>query len=191
MYTPFYQTPAGWGTLLVKVRGDVDPHSLASPLRDAIRLVDTEQPISNVRTMDDAVARSIAPQTVTMRVLAAFAVAALALAAIGVYGVVAFQVTDRTREIAVRIALGARAEDVLWMITRQSLAPVLAGLALGLAGAAALTRFLSGLLFDVGAADPPTFAATAGLLLAAALLACLLPARRAAHTEPSVALQSD
>jgi putative ABC transport system permease protein len=141
--------------------------------------------------MEDDVARSIAPQTVTMRVLAAFAIAALALAAIGVYGVVAFQVTDRTREIAVRMALGARAHDVLWMITRQGLVPVAAGLAIGLVGAAALTRFLSGLLFDVGAADPLTFAATGGLLLAAALLACLLPARRAARTEPAVALQGE
>jgi putative ABC transport system permease protein len=126
-----------------------------------------------------------------MRVLTAFAIAALALAAIGVYGVVAFQVADRTREIAVRIALGARARDVLWLISRQGLVPVAAGLAIGLAGAAALTRFLRGLLFDVSAADPLTFAATATLLLTAAVLACLLPARRAARTEPSLALQGE
>ncbi len=191
MYTPFYQSPAGWGTLLVKTRDGGDPRALAPALRDAIRSVDPQQPISNLRTLEDAVARSIAPQTLTMRVLAAFAIAALALAAMGVYGVVAFQVADRAREIALRIALGARAGDVLWMVTRQGLAPVAAGLAIGLAGAAALTRFLRGLLFDVGAADPLTFAATATLLLTAAVLACLLPARRAARTEPSLVLQGE
>jgi putative ABC transport system permease protein len=191
MYTPFYQEPAGWGTLLVKVYAGGDPRSLAPQLGDAIRRVDSQQPMSNLRTMEDAVARSIGPQMVTMRVLAAFAIAALALAAIGVYGVVAFQVTDRTREIAVRIALGAGAGDVLWLVTRQGLVPIAVGLAIGLAGAAALTRFLRGLLFDVGAADPFTFIATALLLLLSAFLACLLPARRAVRTEPSIALQGD
>ncbi len=191
MYTPFYQSPAGWGTLLVKTRDGGDPRALTPALRDAIRSVDPQQPMSNLRTLEDAVARSIAPQTLTMRVLAAFAIAALALAAIGVYGVVAFQAADRTREIAVRIALGARSWDVLWLISKQGLVPVAAGLAIGLAGAAALTRFLRGLLFDVGAADPLTFAATATLLLTAAVLACLLPARRAARTEPSLALQGE
>ena len=191
MYTPFYQAPAGWGTLLVRTRDGGDPRALAPAVRDAIRSVDPQQPISNLRTLEDAVARSIAPQTLTMRVLAAFAIAALALAAIGVYGVVAFQAADRTREIAVRIALGARSWDVLWLISRQGLGPVAAGLAIGLAGAAALTRFLRGLLFDVGAADPLTFAATATLLLTAAVLACLLPARRAARTDPSLALQGE
>jgi ABC-type antimicrobial peptide transport system permease subunit len=141
--------------------------------------------------LEEAVARSIAPQTVTMRVLAAFALVALALAAIGIYGVVAFQVNDRTREIAVRIALGARSRDVLWLITRQGLAPVAAGLGIGLGGAAALTQSLRGLLFDVGAADPITFGITAVLLLAVALFACLVPARRAARTEPAIALQGE
>ncbi|MGH9314786.1 MAG: FtsX-like permease family protein, partial [Vicinamibacterales bacterium] len=191
MYTPFYQGPAGWGTLVVKVRAGGDPRALASSLQTAVRRVDPQQPLSNLRTLEDAVARSIAPQTLTMRVLAAFAIAALVLAVIGIYGVVAFQVTERTREIAVRMALGARGPDVLWMIARQGLAPVLIGLAIGLAGAAALTQFLRGLLFDVGAVDPLTFAATAALLLTAATLACLVPARRATRTEPSIALQGE
>ncbi|HEX2340086.1 MAG TPA: ABC transporter permease [Vicinamibacterales bacterium] len=191
VYTPFYQAPAGWGTLLVKTRGNDDPHALVATLRDAVRGVDPQQPISNMRTMEDAVARSIAPQALTMRVLAAFAMAALALAALGIYGVVAFQVTDRTREIAVRIALGAHARDVLWLVARQGLTPVVAGLVIGLAGAAALTQFLRGLLFDVGTADPLTFTATALLLMVVALLACFIPARRAARTEPGIALQGD
>jgi putative ABC transport system permease protein len=189
MYTPFYQAPAGWGTLLVK--SDHDPRSLAASIQKAIRGVDPQQPLSNLRTLEDAVAISIAPQTLTMRVLSAFAIAAVALVVLGIYGVVAFQVTERTREIAVRMALGARARDVLWMIARQGLAPVAVGLLIGLAGAAALTTFLRGLLFDVGALDPATFAATAALLLAVALVACLLPARRATRTEPSVALQGE
>jgi putative ABC transport system permease protein len=189
MYTPFYQNPAGWGTLLVK--SDRDPRSLAPSLQKAIRGVDPQQPLSNLRTLEDAVATSIAPQTLTMGVLSAFAIAAVLLVVLGIYGVVAFQVTERTREIAVRMALGARAPDVLWMIARQGLAPVVIGLLIGLAGAAALTTFLRGLLFDVGALDPATFAATAALLLAVALVACLLPARRATRTEPSIALQGE
>jgi putative ABC transport system permease protein len=191
MYTAFYQEPAGWGTLLVKQQAGGDARWLVPRLRDAIRRVDPQQPISNLRTLEEAVARSIAPQTVTMRVLAAFALVALALAAIGIYGVVAFQVNDRTREIAVRIALGARSRDVLWLITRQGLAPVAAGLGIGLGGAAALTQSLRGLLFDVGAADPITFGITAVLLLVVALFACLVPARRAARTEPAIALQGE
>ena len=181
MYTPFYQAPAGWGTLLVKTRGDDDPHALVATLRDAVRGVDPRQPISNMRTMEDAVARSIAPQALTMRVLAAFAMAALALAALGIYGVVAFQVTDRTREIAVRIALGAHARDVLWLVARQGLTPVVAGLVIGLAGAAALTQFLRGLLFDVGTADPLTFTATALLLMVRAPRLLHPGAARRAH----------
>jgi putative ABC transport system permease protein len=191
MYTPFYQAPAGWGTLLVKVRVGVNPSALAPAVQEAVRRVDPQQPLSNLRTLEDAVARSIAPQTLTMRVLAAFAIAALTLAAIGIYGVVAFQVTERTREIALRMALGARAPGVLWMITRQGLAPVALGLLIGLSGAATLTHFLRGLLFEVGTTDPLTFATTGAVLLTAAILACVLPARRAIRTQPSLALQGE
>jgi putative ABC transport system permease protein len=126
-----------------------------------------------------------------MLTLAAFAIAALALAAIGVYGVVAFQITQRTREIAVRIALGARGADVMWLVVRQGLTPVVVGLVVGLAGALALSRYLGTLLFDIGAADPTTFAVTASILIAAAAIACLLPSRRAVRTEPAVALQNE
>lgn len=191
MYTPFYQSPAGWGTLLLKAHDGGDPRALAPAVQTAIRRVDAQQPLSNLRTLEDAVERSIAAQTITMRVLAAFAIAALALAAIGVYGIVAFQVGDRVREIAVRLALGARPRDVVWLVARQGLVPVAAGLGIGLAGAAALSRFLRGLLFDVDTGDPLTFAATAALLLTAAVLASLIPALRAARTEPSEVLQGE
>jgi putative ABC transport system permease protein len=189
MYTPFYQAPAGWGTLLVKTAGD--PRTLAPAVQRAVRGVDAQQPVFNVRTLENAVETSIAPQRLTMRVLAAFAISALGLVALGIYGVIAFQVARRTREIAVRLALGARPADVLWIVARQGLAPVGLGMLLGLGGAVALTRSLRGLLFEVEPLDPLTFAAAASLLVAVALLACLVPARRALRTEPAVALTNE
>jgi putative ABC transport system permease protein len=189
MYTPFYQAPAGWGTLLIKTAGD--PRLFSSAVQRAVRGVDPQQPIFNVRTLEDAVDASIAPQKLTMRVLVAFAFAALALVALGIYGVVAFQVTRRTREIAVRLALGARPADVLWIVARRGLAPVALGMLLGLGGAVALTRSLRGLLFEVEPLDALSFSAAASLLVAVTLLACLLPARRALRTEPAVALTNE
>jgi putative ABC transport system permease protein len=189
MYTPFYQAPAGWGTLLIKTAGD--PRMFASAVLRAVRGVDPQQPIFNVRTLENAVEASIAPQRLTMRVLAAFALSALGLVALGIYGVVAFQVSRRTREIAVRVALGARPADVLWIVARQGLAPVALGMLLGIGGAVALTRSLRGLLFEVEPLDPLSFAAAASLLLAVTLLACLLPARRALRTEPAIALTNE
>jgi predicted lysophospholipase L1 biosynthesis ABC-type transport system permease subunit len=189
MYTPFYQAPAGWGTLLIETAGD--PRMFASAVQRAVRGVDPQQPIFNVRTLENAVEASIAPQRLTMRVLAAFALSALGLVALGIYGVVAFQVSRRTREIAVRVALGARPADVLWIVARQGLAPVALGMLLGIGGAVALTRSLRGLLFEVEPLDPLSFAAAASLLLAVTLLACLLPARCALRTEPAIALTNE
>jgi putative ABC transport system permease protein len=189
MYTAFYQEPAGWGTLLLDTAGD--PRMLGPAVERAVRGVDPQQPLFNVRSLEQAIEASIAPQTLTMRVLAAFALSALGLVALGIYGVIAFQVARRTREIAVRLALGARPVDVLWIVARQGLAPVALGMLLGIGGAVALTRSLRGLLFEVEPFDPATFAAAASLLLAVALLACLGPARRALRTEPAVALQNE
>jgi putative ABC transport system permease protein len=126
-----------------------------------------------------------------MQLLAGFALVALLMAALGVYGVVAFVVSRRTREVGIRMALGARAADVLRLVLRQGMAPVLIGLAAGLVASLALGRLSAGLLFGVPPHDPPTLAAAAAVLTAAALLACALPARRAARIDPAQALRDE
>ncbi len=121
--------------------------------------------------------------------LAGFAIVALLLAAIGLYGVIAYAVSQRTRELGIRMALGAQRDNILWLVLRQGLNLVLVGVAIGLVGALVLTRFLSGLLFDLKPTDPPTLIATSLLLVAVASLACWVPARRATKVDPMVALR--
>jgi putative ABC transport system permease protein len=139
--------------------------------------------------MAEVVAGSTAQPKFNLLLLATFAAMAMVLAAIGVYGVVSYLVSQRTREIGVRMALGARRSDVLRNVLSHGLGMVGAGLALGLAGAFASTRFLAGFLFGVGVRDPLTFAVNSALLLAVALVACLVPARRATRVDPTVALR--
>jgi putative ABC transport system permease protein len=189
MYLPIYQAMSGYGTLLVRTAEE--PLALVPAVRDAIRRIDSEQPIYNIRTLDDAVAASVAPQRLITQTLAAFAGAALALALIGIYGVLAFQIAERTREIGVRMALGAHAAHVVRMVIGQGMAPTLAGLAAGGAGAIVLSRLLEAWLFGVKSGDPVTYAATGVLLCTAALLACYLPARRATRIDPSIALRHE
>ena len=122
--------------------------------------------------------------------LAGFAIVALLLAAIGLYGVIAYAVAQRTRELGIRMALGAQRDNILWLVLRQGLNLVLVGVAIGLVGALVLTRFLSGLLFDLKPTDPPTLIATSLLLVAVASLACWVPARRATKVDPMVALRN-
>ena len=123
--------------------------------------------------------------------LAGFAIVALLLAAIGLYGVIAYAVSQRTRELGIRMALGAQRDNILWLVLRQGLNLVLVGVAIGLVGALVLTRFLSGLLFDLKPTDPPTLIATSLLLVAVASLACWVPARRATKVDPMVALRNE
>ncbi len=123
--------------------------------------------------------------------LAGFAIVALLLAAIGLYGVIAYAVAQRTRELGIRMALGAQRDNILWLVLRQGLNLVLVGVAIGLVGALVLTRFLSGLLFDLKPTDPPTLIATSLLLVAVASLACWVPARRATKVDPMVALRNE
>ncbi|MEY2529121.1 MAG: putative transport system permease protein, partial [Verrucomicrobiota bacterium] len=147
-----------------------------------------DQPIYNVRTMDDVVMNSLGTRRVSMQLFAVFACAALLLAALGIYGVMAYSVTQRTQEIGLRMALGAQKSDVLGLIIRQGMVLTVIGVIVGLAGAFALTRVIGNLLFGVTATDPATFVAIPLLLLFVALVACYLPARRAARLDPTRAL---
>jgi predicted permease len=174
---------------VVVVRTTADPSALVPTLGAAVRELDRGIPAATAQTMREIIARSVAERRFLMLLLAAFAGAALVLASVGIYGVVSNTVAQRTHEIGVRMALGATRRDVLRLVIRQGMTPAVLGLALGLAGALALTRVMRGLLFGVGARDPATLAASALLLAAVALAACYLPARRATKVDPMVALR--
>src|SRR5216684_4475301 len=186
-YTPQAQMPSGGGTLVVRSSGD--PAALNSGIRAAVRSVDPDVPLYDVRSMEDIVSENTASRRLSVVLIGSFAVLALVLAGVGVYGVMAYVVTQRRHEIGIRMALGANQKNILEMVLRQGLRLALVGIAGGLAGALALTRFLSSMLFQVSALDLETFALGAiglGLVL---LLACCLPARRATHVDPLVALR--
>jgi ABC-type antimicrobial peptide transport system permease subunit len=175
--------------LSLAVRTRSDPAALVQSVRREIAGLDAELPLYQVRTMDEALRASVAPRRFQAALVGLFAALALLLAAIGVYGVVSCSVQQRTREIGIRIALGAEASDVLRMVLRQGMALVLGGLAAGAAAAAAVTRVLRSLLFEVSATDPVVFAAVSLLLAASALAACWLPAWRATRVDPLVVLR--
>jgi putative ABC transport system permease protein len=187
IYTPFAQTPFLWSYLMI--RTSMPPQMLIESVRNAVSSVDSILEPSNFRTMDQLVSDSVARPRFNTALLAAFAALALALAAIGIYGVIAYSVTQRRHEIGLRLALGARKSDVIRLVLKQGMTPALFGAALGLTGAWAATRLLSGLLFEVNATDPATFAAVTSLFMAIALLACWIPARRATKVDPMIALR--
>jgi putative ABC transport system permease protein len=170
------------------IRTAGDPAAFAPALRREVQALDKDQPIYNVRTMDDEVMNSLGTRRVSMQLFAVFAIAALLLAAIGIYGVMAYSVTQRTQEIGIRMALGAQKSHVLALVIRQGMTLTVIGVVVGLAGAFALTRLMANLLFGVAATDPLTFVVIPLLLLFVALVACYLPARRAARLDPTVAL---
>ncbi|HEY7529426.1 MAG TPA: ABC transporter permease [Gemmatimonadota bacterium] len=189
VYLPHRQEPES--SMTIAVRTDGDPAAVVPVLREAVRAVDPAQPVGEVRLLRDLMADSLGPRRLHTVLLGGFAVAALLLAAIGTYGLVAQAVARRAREIGIRIAVGARDEDVVGMIVRQGAALATAGAAAGLAAALGATRLLEGLLFGVGARDPVTLAAVVSVLVAATLLASWIPARRASRIDPIEVLRSE
>src|SRR2546423_10089815 len=187
IYVPHAQD-SHWNFMGLVIRTAGDPAAFAATLRREVQALDKDQPVYNVRTMDDVVAHSLSTRRVSMQLFAVFAIAALLLAAIGIYGVMAYSVTQRTQEIGIRMALGAQKSDVLGLVIRQGMTLSIIGVVVGLVGAFALTRLIASLLFGVAATDPLTFVAIPLLLLVVALVACYLPARRAARLDPKIAL---
>lgn len=169
----------------------VAPQSLAAAVRQEVQALDPEQPVFDVMTMEERLAGSAAPRRFTLLLLGAFAMLALVLASIGVYGVISYLVTQRTHEVGIRRALGARGADVLRLFLEQGMALGLLGVALGLLGALALTRAITSMLFGVSATDPLTFAGVSLLMALVVLAACWLPARRATGVDPLVALRHE
>ena len=187
LYLPYWQRHRPDMSLVVRTA--MDPSTIVSAVRGEIRKLDPELPIPEFRTLDQMVDASLAQRRFQLNLVLLFAAAALLLAEVGVYGVVSQSVTQRTNEVGVRIALGASNFDVWRLVVRQAMVPVLVGLGTGLAGALAGGRLVSGLLFDVRATDPVTFATVSIVLLSAAALACYFPARRATRVDPLVALR--
>jgi putative ABC transport system permease protein len=164
---------------------------MISAVRTQIATIDPEEPIYNVSTLDQTLSDSVSPRRFNMLMLGIFAGIALALATVGIYGVMAFSVTHRTREIGIRMALGAERRDVLGLMARQSLGLTLAGVAFGLAGAWALTRFIASFLYGVQPTDLATFVVVPVVLVGVSLLACYIPARRATRVDPMEALRHE
>jgi len=187
VYLSYYQAPTDRLLLFVRTAGD--PAALVASVRAALRQLARDAAVSEVRTMTSRVSDATAFARLAATLLALFAAVTLALATLGVYGVVAFAAAERTRELGIRVALGATRADVVRLVLGQGIAIALVGGALGLAGALAATRVLRSLLYDVGPSDPATFAAVVALLLLTVLVASWTPARRAARVPPASVLR--
>jgi putative ABC transport system permease protein len=193
-YISLAQTPDEFvarimSSLYLVVRSDHDPTNLIASVRAQVFAIDREQLVYNARTMEQIIAGTLAQRRFLMLLLALFAAVAITLAVVGIYGVVSYAVTERTHEIGIRLALGATASEVLRIILAQGLKLTLGGVALGLVAAFGLTRWMTTLLYGVNATDPLTYAMISCLLVAVALLACWMPARRATKVDPMVALR--
>jgi len=188
MYVPYAQD-ANWGSLSLVVRTNGEPTAVAGAMREAIKSIDRGVVTYNLRTMNDVVSTSAAPRRAPMLLLSSFAGVAMLLAMIGIYGITSYYVTQRTREIGVRMALGAQISDVLKLVLRRAMLLALIGVGVGIAGAIAVTRYLETLLFGVKPVDAITFAAVALGMVIVALVASLIPARRATKVDPLTALR--
>jgi putative ABC transport system permease protein len=188
-YMPLVQEP--WRQVGLAVRTVGDPLNAANAVEGAIHSIDKDLPVSTIRSMEQLLGISLAQRRLTMTLLLSFAALALLLASVGIYGVISYSVRQRTRELGIRMALGAKRRDVLKMILAQGLKLALIGVAIGLLTAFALTRWMETLLFNVRPADPLTFAVIPAVLLLVALIACWIPARRATKVDPMVALRCE
>ncbi|HXG67845.1 MAG TPA: ABC transporter permease [Blastocatellia bacterium] len=186
-YEPFAQQPRPGFTIVL--RAGSDPTALSGAVRARVQELDKDQPVTSIQTVEEILRESVAQERFSMLLLGIFAALALVLAAVGLYGVISYSVTQRTHEIGIRMALGASRGDVLKLVIGQGMVMALAGVGIGLAGAFALTRLMSGMLFGVSATDPITFAVISMLLTGVALAASYLPARRALKVDPMVALR--
>ena len=191
---PAYYMPLAqnvWGAAYLVVRASLNPSTLMPAIRDQIWELDKDIPIANLATMDQLLAESVAVPHFRTLLLGIFAVLALVLASVGIYGVISYSVTQRSHEIGIRMALGAQGRDVMTLVVRQGIVLALIGVAIGLAGSFALTHLMESLLFEVSTTDQTTFAGVAALLIAVSVLACWIPARRASRVDPIVALRCE
>jgi putative ABC transport system permease protein len=189
VYWPYPQFPGLFNNLVIRTDGE--PRRVVAAVKSEIWSVDREQPLSRIQPMEEVIAGSVAPRRFNMLLLGAFAALALTLAAVGIYGVISYTVTQRTHELGIRLALGAQSRDVLKLVVGQGMRPALIGVMIGLATAFALTRAMTSLLYSVSATDPLTFGLISGLLSLVALLACWIPAWRATKVDPLVALRHE
>jgi putative ABC transport system permease protein len=188
-FIAYHQDLESWPRMGFVIKSKTDPASLTSAVRRELAAIDPAQPVYAVEPLENLLRTSVAQRRFIMLLLGSLSAIALVLAMIGIYGVISFSVSERTQEIGIRMALGARAADVVRMVLGQGMRVAVVGIAVGLAAAFALTRLLSSLLFEVSATDLRTFSIVAALLGAVALLACYIPARRATKVDPLVALR--
>jgi len=186
-YFPFLQVPNG--AMVFTVRTQLPPENLIPSIQQQVRAVDPRQPIFDIRTLQQIREQLIAPERLNLTLLGVFAAIALVLALVGVFGVISWSVTQRTKEIGVRIALGARGSEVLCLVFRQGTRVIGTSIGIGLVGAVLLTRLMTTMLFEVSPTDPLTFVSTVVLLVSVALLACWVPARRATKVDPIIVLR--
>jgi putative ABC transport system permease protein len=189
IYRPYPQ--AAWPQMTITVKSATSPLGVAEPVRQAVRRIDRDQPVTRIRSMADVVGDSVGQRRFPMQLLSVFSMVALVLAVVGVYGVVSYIVTQRSREIGIRMALGARASAVVRLVIARSLAPIVAGLAVGIIAALLASRLLGTLLYEVEPNDPVVLASIALLLGGSAVVAAFVPARRAALVDPLVVLRQD
>ncbi|HEX6730359.1 MAG TPA: FtsX-like permease family protein, partial [Pyrinomonadaceae bacterium] len=189
VYFPGFQTP-GY-SMAVYLRTDVAPTSLSQPLREQIKAVDPDLPVFGERTLEQIVSDSLGRRKFALQVVGLFGILALLLAAVGIYGVISYSISQRTRDIGIRLALGASKGTILQWVLKQGLVLIAAGVAVGLIGAFVVTRLLRTMLFEVGPTDLVTYVGLALLLTAVALIACYIPARRATKVDPLVALRNE
>jgi putative ABC transport system permease protein len=187
IYLDIYQT--GAKRLAILLRGRLDTAAIADEVREQVQSLDPTLPVSGAQTLNETVSVSLAQRRFSMEMVSLFALTALLLAGLGIYGVISYLVSERTHEIGIRLALGADRRNILRMVLRQGLGLAIAGAAVGLVGAVVLSHLMTGLLYGVRPTDPLTFAGVAVLLIIVALFACYIPARRAIRVDPLVALR--